>query len=507
MTDTTYQIIALLVYLAAMLFIGWYAYKKTADLSDYMLGGRGLGPSVAALSAGASDMSGWLLLGLPGAIYVGGLVEVWIAIGLTIGAFLNWFFVAPRLRIYSFVTSDSITIPSFLENRLKDRSRLLRIVSGIIILIFFTFYVSSGMVASGLFFQSSFGMDYHLGLIVGSVVVVAYTLFGGFLAVSYTDFVQGIMMFLSLIAVPVVGIFVTGGFGETAASIREVDPNMLSLVSGASTIGVISAVAWGLGYFGQPHIIVRFMAIKTLKEVRTARRIGMGWMILSLFGATGTALIGIAYFQQNPNATLVDPEAVFLDMSQVLFHPLVAGFVLAAVLAAIMSTISSQLLVSSSALIEDLYKIAFKKESSDKGYVTLGRIAVAVIAVIAAALAWEQNNTILGLVAYAWAGFGAAFGPIILLALFWRKLTSKGALAGMIVGAITVIIWDLVGTVPEDAGATDLTNFIGSVYEIIPGFFLSWLVAWAVSLMTYKHDAEIEAEFDETERLIQEDKK
>ena len=506
MTDTTYQIIALAVYLGAMLYIGWYAYRKTANLSDYMLGGRGLGPAVAALSAGASDMSGWLLLGLPGAIYLGGLVEVWIAIGLTIGAFLNWLFVAPRLRIYSFVTSDSITIPSFLENRLKDKSRLLRIVSGIIILIFFTFYVSSGMVASGLFFQSSFGMDYHLGLVLGSIVVVAYTLFGGFLAVSYTDFVQGVMMVLALIAVPVVGIFATGGFGETAASIREVDPNMLSLVSGASTIGVISAVAWGLGYFGQPHIIVRFMAIKTLKEVRIARRIGMGWMIFSLLGATATALIGIAYFQQNPSATLVDPESVFLDLSQILFHPLVAGFVLAAVLAAIMSTISSQLIVSSSALIEDLYKIFFKKEASAKGYVTLGRVAVAAIAIIAAALAWKQNNTILGLVAYAWAGFGAAFGPIILLTLFWRKLTSKGALAGMIVGAVTVILWDSMGTKPEDPGATELTNFMGSVYEIIPGFFLCLLIAWVVSLVTYKPDAQIDKEFDETVRLINEDK-
>lgn len=493
MTDTTYQIIALTIYLAAMLFIGWYAYRKTVNLSDYMLGGRGLGPAVAALSAGASDMSGWLLLGLPGAIYLGGLVEVWIAIGLTIGAFLNWFFVAPRLRIYSFVTSDSITIPSFLENRLKDKSRLLRIVSGIIILIFFTFYVSSGM-------------DYHLGLVLGSIVVVAYTLFGGFLAVSYTDFVQGIMMVLALIAVPAIGIFATGGFSETAASIREVDPNMLSLVSGASTVGVISAVAWGLGYFGQPHIIVRFMAIKTLKEVRVARRIGMGWMIFSLLGATATALIGIAYFQQNPGATLVDPESVFLDLSQILFHPLIAGFVLAAVLAAVMSTISSQLLVSSSALIEDLYKIAFKKESSPKGYVNLGRIAVALIAVIAAYLAWEQNNTILGLVAYAWAGFGAAFGPIILLSLFWRKLTSKGALAGMIVGAVTVIIWDLIGTAADDPGATEMTNFIGSVYEIIPGFFLCLLVTWLVSLVTYKPDAQIEKEFDETVRLINEDK-
>lgn len=506
MTDTTYQVIALGVYLAAMLFIGWYAYRKTADLSDYMLGGRGLGPAVAALSAGASDMSGWLLLGLPGAIYLGGLVEVWIAIGLTVGAFLNWFFVAPRLRIYSFITSDSITIPSFLENRLKDTSRLLRIVSGIIILIFFTFYVSSGMVASGLFFQSSFGLDYHLGLVIGSIVVVAYTLFGGFLAVSYTDFVQGVMMFTALIAVPAVGIFVVGGFGEAATSIREVDPNMLSLVSGASTIGVISAAAWGLGYFGQPHIIVRFMAIKTLKEVRQARRIGMSWMILSLLGATGTALVGIAYFQQNPSATLVDPEAVFLDLSQILFHPLIAGFVLAAVLAAVMSTISSQLLVSSSALIEDLYKIAFKKESSDKAYVNLGRIAVALIAVIAAALAWEKNNTILGLVAYAWAGFGAAFGPVILLSLFWRKLTSKGALAGMIVGAVTVIIWDWMGTSADEAGATEMTNFMGSVYEIIPGFILCLLVAWIVSAITYKPDAQITKEFDETVRLINEDK-
>ena len=507
MTDLTYQIIALLIYLAAMILIGVYAYRKTTDLSDYMLGGRGLGPSVAALSAGASDMSGWLLLGLPGAIYLGGLVEVWIAIGLTIGAYLNWFFVAPRLRIYSFVTSDSITIPSFLENRLKDSSRLLRIVSGIIILIFFTFYVSSGMVASGIFFQSSFGMNYHVGLVIGSAVVVGYTLFGGFLAVSYTDFVQGVMMFLALIAVPLVGIFATGGIGETAASIREVDPAMLNLVTGASTIGIISAAAWGLGYFGQPHIIVRFMAIKTLGEVRQARKIGIGWMILSLLGAVGTALVGIAYFQQNPTAELVDAEAVFLAMSQILFHPFVAGIVLAAVLAAIMSTISSQLLVSSSALVEDLYKIAFKKEATSAQYVNLGRLAVALIAVIAGSLAWEQDNTVLGLVAYAWAGFGAAFGPIILLSLFWRKLTAMGALSGMIAGAATVILWDIIATSPDDGRANDFTNFMGSVYEIIPGFLLCLIVAAIVSKLTFKDNPEITKEFDETVRLINEEKK
>ncbi|MDN3449045.1 sodium/proline symporter PutP [Planococcus sp. APC 3906] len=492
MSDTTYQIIALAIYMALMLWIGYYSYKKTVNLTDYMLGGRGLGAAVGALSAGAADMSGWLLMGLPGAIYVSGLVEGWIAIGLVIGAYLNWFFVAPRLRIYSFVTSDSITIPSFLENRLKDTSRLLRIVSGIIILVFFTFYVSSGMVAGGVFFESSFGLDYHLGLLIVSGVVVAYTLFGGFLAVSYTDFVQGLMMFLALIAVPIIGVFKTGGFAETADTIRSVDPAMLSL-TGASLIGIISAAAWGLGYFGQPHIIVRFMAIGSLKEVRQARRIGISWMILSLLGAVSTALVGIAYFQQNPDATLADPEGVFIVLGQIFFHPLIAGFMLAAVLAAIMSTISSQLIVTSSALVEDLYKIAFKKVASDKQYVTLGRLAVLTIALIAGFLAWEQNNTILDLVAYAWAGFGAAFGPIILLSLFWRKLTTWGALSGMIVGAVTVIIWDML-----DA------EFAVNLYEIIPGFFLCAIVAIAVSLATYKQNAEIDEEFNETERLIKE---
>ncbi|WP_088009134.1 sodium/proline symporter PutP [Indiicoccus explosivorum] len=496
MSEYTYQIIALIIYFAAMLYIGWYAYKKTSDLSDYMLGGRGLGPAVAALSAGASDMSGWLLMGLPGAIYVGGLVEVWIAIGLVIGAYLNWLFVAPRLRVYSNVSEDSITIPSFLENRLRDRSRLIRIVSGIIILIFFTFYVSSGMVAGGVFFQESFGLGYHLGLIIISAVVVAYTLFGGFLAVSYTDFVQGTIMFLALLAVPIVGLIVTGGFGGITGEVNEINPELLELFPASVTaIGIISAAAWGLGYFGQPHIIVRFMAIKTLKEVKTARGIGMGWMILCLLGAIGTALAGIAFFKQNPENVLTDPEAVFLGMGQLLFHPLIAGFILSAILAAIMSTISSQLLVSSSALVEDLYKIVFKKESSDAQYVNLGRLAVLLVSIIAAILAWSQNATILDLVAYAWAGFGAAFGPIILLALFWRKLTNWGALTGMIIGAATVIIWEGIDT-----------TFTDSIYEIIPGFILCLLAAWLVSLATYKPNPEIEREFDETMQQLHAEK-
>ncbi|PAV28861.1 sodium/proline symporter [Virgibacillus profundi] len=494
MSGDIYQLISIIIYMIGMLLIGWYAYKRTSNLSDYMLGGRSLGPAVTALSAGASDMSGWLLMGLPGAIYLSGLVEVWIAIGLTVGAYLNWLFVAPRLRAYTQVSNDSITIPSFLDNRLKENSRILRIVSGVIILVYFTFYVSSGMVAGGIFFESSFGLNYHTGLLICSAVVIAYTLFGGFLAVSYTDFVQGLIMFLALILIPTFGIFLTGGPAETFESIRQVDPNMLSLFATATAAGVISNLAWGLGYFGQPHIIVRFMAIKSVKETKSARRIGIGWMILSLIGATFTALIGIAYFQQNPSASLTDPEAIFIDLGQVIFHPFIAGILLAAVLAAIMSTISSQLLVTSSALVEDIYKDLFNAKATEERYVTLGRIAVLVVSIVAMIFAWQQNDTILGLVAFAWAGFGASFGPIILLSIYWRKITGIGALSGMVVGAITVFVW----------GNTALS---GVLYEIVPGFALNLIITVVVSLMTYKPNAEVDREFDETLKIVENENK
>lgn len=494
MTDQMYQLISIIVYMAAMLFIGWYAFKRTSNLTDYMLGGRSLGPAVTALSAGASDMSGWLLMGLPGAIYLSGMGEAWLAIGLTTGAYLNWLFVAPRLRAYTQVSNNSITIPSFLENRLKDTSRLLRVASAIIILAFFTFYVSSGMVAGGKFFQSSFGLEYHTGLIIVSLVVLAYTLFGGFLAVSYTDFVQGLIMFLALILVPTFGIMITGGYSETVASIKEVDPSLFNLVSGVSVVGIISSLAWGLGYFGQPHIIVRFMAIKSVKETRSARRIGIGWMILSLLGAIATALIGIAYFQQNATE-LADAETVFIVLGQIIFHPLIAGIMLAAVLAAIMSTISSQLIVTSSALVEDLYKIVFKTNATDKHYVFLGRAAVLIVTIVAAILAWPNKDSILKLVSFAWAGFGGAFGPIILLSLYWRKLNAKGALFGMIAGAITVGIW----------GSVDALSDM--LYEIVPGFAISLIVAVVVSKMTYKHDPVIQKEYDDTMELLEQENK
>lgn len=494
MTDELYQLISIIAYMIVMLLIGYFSFKKTENLSDYMLGGRKLGPAVTALSAGASDMSGWLLMGLPGAIYATGLVEAWLAIGLTLGAYLNWVFVAPRLRVYTEVSNESITIPSFLENRLKDRTGLLRIVSGIIILIFFTFYVSSGMVAGGVFFESSFGLEYKTGLIIVSVVVLAYTFFGGFLAVSYTDFVQGIIMFLALILVPTFGVFLTGGVSETIASIKEVDPQLLNLVSGATFLGILSSVAWGLGYFGQPHIIVRFMAIRSSKETKSARRIGIGWMILSLLGAISTALVGIAYYHQNTGETLIDNEAIFIALGQVVFHPIIGGLMLAAVLAAIMSTISSQLIVTSSALVEDLYKAVIKKNAPEKHYVFLGRMAVLVVAIVAGIFAWSKNETILELVAFAWAGFGAAFGPIILLSLYWRKLTTAGALTGMISGAITVIIWGNVEVLKSN------------LYEIVPGFLLCLVLAVVVSKMTYKDNPVIEQEFTDTVKKLQTDK-
>ena len=493
MSDEIYQLISIFIYLAIMLYIGWYSYKRTSNLTDYMLGGRSLGPAVTALSAGAADMSGWLLMGLPGGIYVTGLADAWIAIGLTLGAYANWFFIAPRLRSYSQVANDSITIPGYLENRFKDSSKLLRIVSGLVILIFFTFYISSGMVSGGVFFESSFGIDYKVGLFIVGGVTIAYTLFGGFLAVSYTDFLQGLMMLIALLLVPIIGIFFTGGPAETFNTIRAVDPTLLDFLKGTTFVGIVSALAWGLGYFGQPHIIVRFMAINSIKETKSARRIGMGWMIFSLLGTIFTALIGIAFFEQNPQYVLENPETVFLTLGQILFHPLIAGFLLAAILAAIMSTISSQLIVTSSALIEDLYKVLLRKNGSDREYVFLGRMAVLLVSIIAMVLALEPDSTILDLVAYAWAGFGGAFGPVILLSLFWRKMTNWGALAGMITGAVTVILW---------ANLTEAGVIPFQLYEIVPGFLINLFFIVVVSLITYKPNETIEKEFDETVRLL-----
>ncbi|WP_193748033.1 MULTISPECIES: sodium/proline symporter PutP [Bacillales] len=480
---------SIIVYMAGMLLIGYYAYKRTSNLTDYMLGGRSLGPTVTALSAGASDMSGWLMMGLPGAMFAQGLSASWIAIGLTLGAYANWLYVAPRLRSYTEVANNSITIPAFLENRFGDGSRMLRLVSALVIMIFFTFYVSSGLVSGGVLFENTFHLSYQTGLWIVGLVTIAYTLFGGFLAVSWTDAVQGLIMVIALILVPLVTVLTAGGLGETFTEIHAVDPSLLDIFKGTSLLGIISLFAWGLGYFGQPHIIVRFMAITSTSEIKKARSIGMGWMIFSVIGAMLTGLVGIALYSKQ-GWTLSDPETIFIQLGTILFHPIITGFLLAAILAAIMSTISSQLLVTSSSLTEDIYKTFFKRSATDKELVTFGRLSVLLVSVIAFLLALNKNDTILDLVGYAWAGFGASFGPVILLSLYWKRMNKWGALAGMVAGAFTVIIWTRFDV---------LKDFL---YEMVPGFAISLLAIVVVSHLTSKPSSEVSAQFDEYQKSM-----
>jgi len=474
-----------------MLLIGLYAYKKsTSDVAGYMLGGRSLSPSVAALSAGASDMSGWMLMGLPGAMYISGISSLWIAIGLVLGAFVNYLVVAPRLRTYTEIANDSITLPDFFENRFNDKSRLLRIVSSLVIVVFFTLYTSSGIVAGGKLFESSFGLNYEVGLYVTAGVVVAYTLFGGFLAVSLTDFVQGCIMFVALVLVPIVAISEVGGIAEMQSSIETINPELLNIFSGVSAIGIISAMAWGLGYFGQPHIIVRFMAIRSVKDMPTARRIGMSWMIVSIIGAMATGFAGIAYVSKT-GMKLDDAETIFIVLSQLLFSPLIAGFLLAAILAAIMSTISSQLLVTSSSLTGDFYQAFLHKDASEKQLVLVGRISVFIVALVAIYLAYDRNSSILSLVSNAWAGFGAAFGPVVIGCLYWKGMTRNGALAGIISGAITVLIWIYA---PITIGGQALSALM---YEIVPGFIVCSMAIYIVSKLSPPVEESICNKFDE----------
>lgn len=480
----TGTLISLGLYFFVMLAIGLYGYKtSTDDVSGYMLGGRKLGPGVTALSAGASDMSGWMLMGVPGAMYLSGVSSSWIAIGLLIGAYINYIIVAPRLRIYTEIANDSITLPDFFENRFADKTRLLRIVSSLVIVVFFTLYTSSGVVGGGKLFESSFGLSYELGLYVTAGVVVAYTLFGGFLAVSITDFVQGCIMFISLVLVPVVALDHLGGISSVVTQVNNISPNFGDMFTDAKTgqaltvLGIVSLLSWGLGYFGQPHIIVRFMAIRSVKDIKTARRIGISWMLITLLGAVMTGLVGIAYVA-NTKMTLSDPETIFIVFSQFLFHPLISGFLLAAILAAIMSTISSQLLVTSSSLTEDFYKAFVKRDASQRELVLVGRLSVLAVALVAIMLAYDRESSILTLVSNAWAGFGAAFGPLVILSLYWKRMTFAGALAGILSGAITVLVWIYAPVLADGATLSSL------VYEILPGAIISTISIVVVSKLT-----------------------
>ncbi|POF58559.1 sodium/proline symporter PutP [Vibrio vulnificus] len=481
-----------IAYLILMVAIGVYAYKKTSSSSDYFLGGRSLGPWPAALSAGASDMSGWLLLGLPGYAYAAGIESFWLAGGLLVGTWANWLVSAKRLRTYS-IQTDALTLPEFLSRRFDDKSKLIQTISAFFILLFFLFYTSSGLVAGGKLFETVFGLDYSTAVIIGTLCVVSYTLFGGFLAVSWTDLVQGLLMAAALMIVPIA--VMEGGFGQLATDMHNINPELLTLWNDAkgeplSAIAIISLVAWGLGYFGQPHILARFKASRTNRELGTARRIAVGWTALSMAGAILVGLVGLVWVNGHPGTELADGEKIFMLLVNTVFHPVIAGILLAAILAAAMSTADSQLLVSSSALAEDFYKQVIKPDASSQEIVMVGRIGVVVISIIALILAMTPDSSVLGLVSYAWAGFGAAFGPAVVLSLYWKGMNRNGALAGILIGGITIVVWK------------QLTGGWFDVYEIVPGIIFSTIAIVGVSKLTGGADNTVLEQHREFEKKL-----
>ena len=460
------------LYILAMVGIGFVAWRRTRSLDDYILGGRSLGSFVTALSAGASDMSGWLLLGLPGAMYAGGLSEGWIAVGLVIGAWCNWKYVAGPLRVYTERSRNALTLPDYFTHRFEDRSKLLRILSAVVILVFFAIYSASGIVAGARLFESVFGVPYAQALWVGAAATILYTMVGGFLAVSWTDTVQATLMIFALVLTPIVVVIATGGPAASLAVIEQANPANVDWLRGASVVGIISLLAWGLGYFGQPHILARFMAADSVKSIPAARRIGMTWMVLCLGGAMAVGFFGIAWFAAHPDqaaAVQANPERVFIALSQVLFNPWVAGILLSAILAAFMSTLSCQLLVCSSALTEDFYKGFLRRDAGQAELVWVGRLTVLLVALVAIWMASDPDSRVLGLVSYAWAGFGAAFGPVVLFSLGWKRMTRNGALAGMVLGAATVLLWKQGG-------------WFG-LYEMVPGFIFASVAIVVGSLL------------------------
>ncbi|MFD0965927.1 sodium/proline symporter PutP [Seminibacterium arietis] len=467
------------LYLVIILGIGIYAYRSTQNFDDYILGGRKMGSFVTAMSAGASDMSGWLLMGLPGAIYAVGMSEAWIAVGLTIGAYLNYRVVAGRLRIFTENYDNALTLPEFFAQRFPRQKNALKIMSSAIILFFFTIYCASGVVAGAKLFQGLLGMEYSTALWLGALSTIVYTFIGGYLAVSWSDSIQATLMIFALLLAPVMVLLhlswdeITLAIESKTAITGIPYSNWLHNVSG---IGVISAMAWGLGYFGQPHILARFMAADSVQSLNNARRIGISWMILCLGGAVAVGYYGLAYFSAH-NLPLSNAESIFIELSKVMFNPWIVGVVLSAILAAVMSTLSAQLLMCSAAITEDFYKGFFRKTASSKELVWIGRLMVLLISVIAIVIAQDPNSKVMGLVSYAWAGFGAAFGPVVILSLFNRNISSKAALWGMISGAVTVVAWS---PLMKYWGWEDLSK----LYEIIPGFLMCSFITLTSSIFT-----------------------
>ena len=468
-------VIAFIVYVVIVLAIGVYAYVRTKNASDYFLGGRNLSPAVAAISAGASDMSGWVLLGLPGYAYLAGLEAFWITLGLTIGVAANWMLMAKRLRIYSVMLDDAVTVPSYLQRRFADTKPWLKMISGLAILLFFLFYVGSGLIAGGKLFNAVFGLDYTVAVFSGVVLILFYTLFGGFLAVSWTDVFQGLLMLTALIAVPVLVIGKAGGLGGFGGQVATVNPELLNIFTNAkgeslSILEIVSLLGWGLGYFGLPHVLARFKAIRSADEVGIATAIGVSWSFVGYLMAILVGLCGTVYLAD----PLLDSERVFIELTGLIFHPVIAGVLLAAILAAIMSTVDSQLLVCSATLAEDLYPMFVKQSLTAEKRLQIGRIAVVALALLATILAMRPDSKVLDVVSYAWAGLGASLGPAILLSLYWRGMSAAGALAGILVGGGTVIIWEALGSASYSSDIFDL-------FSLVPGFIFALIAIFLVT--------------------------
>ena len=486
-TTTTF-----IVYIFSMLVIGIIAARSTSTLNDYVLGGRKLGCVITGLSAGASDMSGWLLMGVPGAVFTSGIAVAWMPIGLTIGQWCNFKFVAARLRSFTQNASEALTLPDYFAARFKDKYRITAIVSSIIILIFFVVYCGSGMVSGARLFEQTFQMDYHNALLIGAVSTILYVCIGGFLAVSWTDAVQATLMIFALIITPIIIVTDCGSITDANAVVAAKSADMVDIFKGTSIIGMISLAGWGLGYVGQPHILVRFMAAKSVRGMGGARRICISWMALCLLGAMLVGFYGVAFAERH-GITVDNPEQIFIIATQTLFTPWIAGILLSAILAAVMSTLSCQLLVASTTLTADFYRPALRPHASQTELVWVGRAMLLLVAIIAYIIAWDPNSGILKLVSYAWAGFGAAFGPTVVFSVFWRKMTLPAAILGMITGAVTVIVWEIGG--------------FFDMYSLVPGFILSSLVIYVVSLATQKDNAGVEQLFNHLEAKFWEEVK
>ena len=482
--------LAFILYLVLMMSIGLYYSRRQKNLSSYILGDRQLGPWLTSMSAEASDMSGWMLMGLPGYAYLHGLSAFWTGIGLIVGTWANWVLVSQRLRNYTEVADNSLTIPDYLSNRFEDRKNGLRLICALFIILFFIIYTSSGFVAAGKLFNTIFGIPYLHALLLGAFVVVFYTFLGGFSAVALTDFIQGTMMFFTVLYVPVAATIALGGPMPTLDILSKEGSDFFSFFPDSTGVSallvmIVSSLGWGLGYFGQPHILVKFMAIGDPKELKKSTRIAMTWVLLSLSFAIALGVVGKAYLStplENANA-----ERVFILMAESLSAPFITGIIWSAILAAIMSTSSSQLLVTSSAVSRDLFQAFLKKDASEKTLIRVSRLSVLLVSAIAVYLGSDPNSYIFSIVSYAWAGFGACFGATVLLSLYWKRMTLKGAYAGVIVGGLTVLIWKHF-------------EWFG-LYELVPGFFFSVAAIVIVSLMDKKPSETILKTFEKAMSL------